>query len=182
MPVLVKSNVAGPTVFSIPSKNIAIDWSASGDPDGNDYQYVPDEVVTDVNFMKAMNRGVFAVVEASDAVHEAIARQGEAYLRRQEIATQAAKDVIDQRADDDLISLSCIGPGSRPGSDCGDQVPVRAKHRDRKPPLCDRHVGMQNIFALVETEEFDSETGKFAKKWVRSTEGAMAGMAAPGSV
>lgn len=181
MPVLVKNNVAGPTVFSDPVSHVQIEWAASGDPEGNDFQYVPDDLVNNVNFMKAVTRGIYAIEDAPEGVHEAILRQGEAYRHRQEAAKAAAAAVIDQRADDDLISMPCMGPGARPGSDCGDLVPVRAKHRDRKPPLCDRHAGMLNLFALVETDKFDETSGKYDKKWVRSREGDLTGVAAPGS-
>ncbi len=46
---------------------------------------------------------------------------------------------LDQQADNDLISVNCIGPGTRPGAVCGENVPVRQREALAAPPLCSRH-------------------------------------------
>lgn len=99
MPVLVRNAEKGPSVFSDPSKNIAIEWQGAGDPSGEDLQQVPDEVLDNVNFLKALNRGIFVVEEASPEMQERLNRQVAAYQSRRSASEQAGEAAIDRQAE-----------------------------------------------------------------------------------
>lgn len=99
MPVLVRNTESGPAVFSDPAKNIAVEWQGSGDKNGEDVQHVPDEVLDNVNFLKALQRGIFEVVEASPEVQERLDRQVSAYQQRRAASAQAGEDALDRQAE-----------------------------------------------------------------------------------
>lgn len=95
--VLVRNTKAGPTVFTDHAKNIAIEWSGTGDPAGNDLQYVPDEVVIEsADFNKHLRRGTFEVVKASPEAEAHLARQVEADNERKAAAAAAVEAQIDR--------------------------------------------------------------------------------------
>lgn len=99
MPVLVRNTEGGPSVFSDTSKNIAIEWQGAGDPNGEDVQNVPDEVVDNVNFLKALQRGIFVVEEASPEMQERLDKQVAAYQQRRASSAQAGEAAIDRTAE-----------------------------------------------------------------------------------
>jgi len=104
MPTLVRNTEKGPTVFSDISKNIAIEWQGAGDPNGEDVQHVPDEVIENVNFLKSLRRGIFVVEEASDAMKAHLAKQVDAYRSRRDSADEAGQEVLDRRSERTVAS------------------------------------------------------------------------------
>lgn len=62
VPVLVRNCENGPAVFTEPVAKVQIEWQGAGDPAGNDHQYVPQDLLDNVNFQRALNRGIFEVV------------------------------------------------------------------------------------------------------------------------
>jgi hypothetical protein len=99
MPVLVRNTEKGPTVFSDPAKNIAIEWQGAGDPNGEDVQHVPDEVTDNVNFLKSLQRGIFVVEEASPEMQARLDKQVAAYRDRRNSSAQAGENAIDRQAE-----------------------------------------------------------------------------------
>lgn len=99
MPVLVRNTETGPSVFSDTAKNIAIEWQGAGDPDGEDVQNVPDEVIDNVNFLKALQRGIFVVEEASPETKERLAKQVQAYQKRRSTSDKVGEDALDRQAE-----------------------------------------------------------------------------------
>lgn len=99
MPVLVRNTEEGPSVFSDPAKNIAIEWQGKGDPSGEDVQHVPDEVIDNVNFLKALQRGIFVVEEATPDMQERLQKQVDAYQRRRSVSEEKGEAAIDRQAE-----------------------------------------------------------------------------------
>lgn len=166
MPVLVKNTQPGPTVFTDTSTNTQVEWQGAGDPSGEDVQQVPDALVDNVAFLKAIQRGIFVIEEASPATREALERQTSSWKRRTDEAKAASVEAIDMAVNDDLITLPCIGPANRGQGQCGEQVPVREKTKDEKPALCSRHAALAPQFVVTELEEMVDGVAK--KQWTRT--------------
>lgn len=173
-PVLVRNEEPGPTVFTDRERGVAIDWQAKGDPSGEDVQYVPAEVViSNTNFLKMLNRGIFTVVDADEVTQAALDAQRAAHERRRQIQQEAAQASITQRADNDYLSVQCLGPNNQGNGQCDQQVAVSAKATEEKPPLCTRHQALTPEFAMVEGE-FDNESGRPKRSWKRMQVGPRA--------
>lgn len=165
MPVLVKNVEPGPSVFTDPVTKVQVEWQGAGDTNGEDVQQVPDELINNVSFLKAIQRGVFEVVEATDEIKAKLEQQTSSWKNRQEEAEKASVDAIDQQANNDLVTVPCIGPNQRGAGECGEPVPVREKTKDEKPPLCSRHQGLAPQYVVTETDQFVD--GKPVSKWQR---------------
>lgn len=144
--VMCQNQMSGPTVIAGDAKrNYEVVFQGKGHPDGEDVQPIPDALMRTIAFQRALSRGVLRVVEGQDhpIVVQALARQTDSFARRMQAQDMAAREVIDAPADNEITVVNCIGPGSRPGAVCGEQVPVR-QGDSGKPPLCDRHQGLKD--------------------------------------
>lgn len=99
MPVLVRNNEKGPSVFSDPTRDIAIEWQGSGDPNGEDVQHVPNELVENVSFLRALQRGIFTVVEADPDIQDRLDKQVKAYQQRRAASEQAGEASLDRQSE-----------------------------------------------------------------------------------
>jgi hypothetical protein len=144
--VMCQNQMPGRTVIAADAKrNYEVIFEGKDDPDGNGVQPIPEALLRTIAFQRAISRGVLKVIEGADhpVVRQALARQGDSFAKRMAAQDMAAREVIDAPAANDITVVNCIGPGSRDGAVCGDQVPVR--HGDSgKPPLCDRHQGLKD--------------------------------------
>ena len=141
-PVMCRNRMAGPTVIASDQKSThEVIFQGAGDPDGNDVQYIPEEILKTPQFARAIRQKIFEVVQGDDneAVQAALQHQSDAFWGRMEKDKDEALASLDQQADNDLISVNCIGPGSRSGAVCGENVPVRQREAMNLPPLCSRH-------------------------------------------
>jgi hypothetical protein len=170
MPFAVRNLEAGPAVFSDPTRNIALEWAGADDEDGNDIQQVPDELAQNVNFLRALQKGIFVVEEADEALREALDKQTASWKRRTDEAKAATAATIDPEARNDLISMECIGPSQRAGVNCGTAVLVREKMIGEKPPLCERHKKLAGEYVMTQTDKIVD--GKAETKWSRAGMGA----------
>jgi len=174
MPVLVQNTQAGPAVLSDGTNKLALEWQGKGDPSGGDVQYVPDDVVDMVQFVKAVRQGIFVVVEASDEVKAKLDIQSQQFAKRQAAQDEAAKASIEHTANNDFVSFPCVGPADRGAGTCDRPVPVREKTKDDSPILCDRHQSLAGEYVQVDTgvsvEKGDALVP--VKKWVRASLGA----------
>jgi hypothetical protein len=146
-PVVCKNEMAGPTVIAADIKGgYEVRFEGKGDPSGNDIQRIPPEVVATVQFSNALGKGILSVVEGEDneVVVKALERQSDAFWARAKQDRDEALAVLDQPAENDMIAVACIGPGTRPDSTCDEQIPVRARDAASIPPLCQRHAGLAN--------------------------------------
>lgn len=140
--VMCQNMMSGPTVIAADAKrNYEIIFQGNGHPDGEDVQPIPEYLLRTPQFQKAIRQGILKVVEGDDhpVVVQALARQTDAFRRRMQTEEMAAREVLDAVADNDLVVVNCIGPGSRAGAVCGEQVPIKDKDQATRPPLCERH-------------------------------------------
>lgn len=146
--VLVRNLAKGPTVFTDSATKDDYEWGGHGDPSGNDLQHIPEDVVLkNPNFRRAMDRGVLQVVEATPQVMQALEARNAQYREQQDQIAQAAMETLDRSANNDMVSVGCIGPNPRGNGICGVGVPMRADADDR-PPLCELHHHLAGEFVL----------------------------------
>lgn len=140
--VMVRNMMSGPTVIAADAKrSYELNFAGKDDPRGEDVQEIPEELLRTKQFRDALRKGIFQVVEGEDhpVVQQAMARQTSSFQERMRSDELAAREVLDAVADNDMVVVNCIGPGSRAGAVCGEMVPVKDKEQAARPPLCDRH-------------------------------------------
>lgn len=144
--VMCQNQMPGTTIIAADAKrNYEVTFGGKGDPDGNDVQPIPDALLRTIQFQRALSRGILVAIEGSDhpVVRQALSRQSDSFARKMQSQEMADREVLDSPAAADIIVVNCIGPGSRQGAVCGEQVPVR-HGENGKPPLCDRHKGLSD--------------------------------------
>lgn len=147
-PVMCRNMMDGPTVIAgDPKRSDEVIFAGKDDPAGNDIQPIPPALLATPQFQKAIRQGILAVTAGEDnpVVAAALAKQSTAFRDRMKADELKAREVLDQPSDNDLLVVTCIGPGTREGTECGDQVPVRAKDAGGKPPLCSRHAHLADF-------------------------------------
>jgi hypothetical protein len=140
--VMCQNQMSGPTVIAADAKrNYEIIFQGKGHPDGEDVQAIPEYLMHTIQFKNAIRKGILLVIEGEDhpVVVAAMRRQTDTFQKRLAADNLAAREVIDAAADNDIVIVNCIGPGSRDGAVCGEQVPLKDKDQASRPPLCDRH-------------------------------------------
>jgi len=166
--VWVRNTQRGPTVFTDSMSKVQIEWAGADDPSGNDVQQVPASVVNHVQFMRHVQKGIFAVEGASPEIEAILARQTGAFRARQAEADAAIKATIVEETHNDIIVIPCVGPSGRGKTgQCGEDVPVREKQRNEAPPLCGKHLDLKAQYVPESTEEI--RDGEPVMKWVRTT-------------
>lgn len=176
MPVIMaRNNQAGPTVLSSDPKGTHyVEWQGKGDPNGGDIQPIPEEIQNTVQFQRCVRRGIFTILnedsESQGVIDEAMRRQQEAWDFRQGATAATAAEVIDQKANNDIVALSCVGPSTRGDAStrCGADVNVRDNVKDERPPLCDLHADLAPQYI----PEDIVKDGRSIKSWTRMTMGA----------
>jgi hypothetical protein len=144
--IMCQNQMSGPTVIAADAKrNYEVVFQGKDHPDGEDVQPIPEALLRTIQFQRALSRGVLKVIEGENhpVVQQALARQTDAFAKRMQQQNMADREVLDAPAAADIIVVNCIGPGSRPGAVCGEQVPVKSGDTG-KPPLCDRHQGLKD--------------------------------------
>jgi hypothetical protein len=140
--VMCQNQMSGPTVIAADAKrNYETIFAGKDDPDGNDVQPIPDALLRTISFQRALRQGVLRVIEGEDhpVVVQAMNRQTDTFRNRMKAQETADREVIDSPSEDDILVVNCIGPGTREGTACGEQVPVKSKDAAGRPPLCDKH-------------------------------------------
>jgi hypothetical protein len=165
MPFAVRNLEAGPAVFSDPTRNIAIEWQGADDEDGGDIQQVPDELADNVNFLRALQKGIFEVEEAPEALRAALDKQTASWRRKSEQAKAQTEAALDPQANNDIIPTPCVGPGPRPGVQCGADVLIREKSKGERPPLCSKHKNLAGEYVITQGEKIVD--GKAETLWTR---------------
>ena len=145
--VMCQNQMPGPTVIAADAKrNYETVFAGKDDPDGNDVQPIPESLLRTIAFQRALRQGVLLVVEGTDhpVVVQAMSRQTDAFRNRMQAQETAARESIDQPSENDILVVICIGPGTREGTPCGDQVPVKSKDAASRPPLCGKHTQLSD--------------------------------------
>jgi len=173
MPVtMVRNALKGPTVISSDPKGThTVEWAGAGDPMGGDVQPVPAEIVDTVPFHRAIQRGILVVENLEDhpELQATLDRQNAAWKAQAAAAAEQATEAIDQEANNDIVTVPCIGPDTKGTGKCGNDVPVRDQQKDEKPPLCTTHADLASQYVA---EELGVVDGKTQKGWARVTMGA----------
>ena len=166
-PVYVRNTEDGPTIMSADAKGSQyVEWAGRGDPMGNDVQIVPEDYLQNVNFVRAVQRGILVIDNEEDnpEVVESIKKQNDAWQARRIAAQKASKASLDQEANNDLIAVPCIGPSGRATGFCGNEVPVKDRQKNERPPLCSIHADLAPEFVPEDT----TENGLNVRKWLRA--------------
>ena len=140
--VMCRNMMSGPTTIAADARrNYEILFQGRGHPDGEDVQPIPEALLRTPQFARALRQGIFEVVEGDDhpVVVAAMAKQTDAFRRRNASQETAARESLEAPHAADIIVAMCIGPGARDGLACGEQVPVKELEQAGRPPLCDRH-------------------------------------------
>jgi hypothetical protein len=106
--------------------------------------------------------------EDNPELQAAIEKQNASWTARSEAAAAKATEAIDHDANNDLVSVPCVGPDGK-GGKCGNDVTVRDATKDDKPPLCNIHADLAGEYVA---EELGVVDGKTQKGWARVTIGA----------
>lgn len=152
----------------------SVEWAASGDPAGDDIQYIPEAVLDSVAFKRALARGVVELMEdASDPeVVEALAKQVAAFERRQAGAQEDAQAMIDRPTSRDHVSVLCVGPDNRGTGTCGEAVAISEKLLKDVPPLCPKHKNLAHQYVPEIENTTRGEKVVEETKWIRVNLGA----------
>ena len=140
--VMCRNMMAGWTVIAAnPKQEGEVTFGPRDDPNGEDIQPIPLTLKNSPAFARAIRQGILAVVSGEDdpVVQAALARQTDAFHKRIKADELKARESLDAPSQNDLLVVTCIGPGSREGQVCEEQVAVRAAEAGSKPPLCSRH-------------------------------------------
>lgn len=166
-PVMVRNTEGGPTVLSDLRTKEYVEWAGADDPNGADVQAVPEEFLNNVNFLRAVQRGILVIENPEDNpdIAAAIDKQNAAWAARRERAQAQAKESIVEEANNDIVTSNCIGPGSRPDGTCPNTVSIKEKVRDQKPPLCSTHENLAPQY--VRSDNVSGEETKVS--WNRVT-------------
>ena len=141
-PVVCRNKMSGPTVIASDQRSThEVIFGGAGDPEGKDVQYIPQEILQTPQFAAALAKGILEVVSGEDneQVKAALQNQTDAFWNRAAKDNADALATLEAPADNDLIAIPCIGPGTREGAVCGETVPVRQREQGNQPPLCARH-------------------------------------------
>jgi hypothetical protein len=159
----------GPLVLASDQKGThSVEWAGNGDPNGEDVQFVPEEVAKCPAYARAIRRGLLRRVEIDDeGVVQALDRQQEAWQARTAEGDRKAMETIDRQQNNDMIAVRCVGPDSRGAGQCPTEVTVREKSKNDTPPLCAKHVALAPEY--VPTQDTTGETP--VTKWLRATLG-----------
>ena len=146
----VRNAKAGPTIFTDKPNDVMIRWEGAGDPQGQDWQYVPDHYRHHAAFADSVRKGVLVIGtedEASAAFSAPIAPAGA------DLAAQAAM-AFERPQVNDIITAPCVGPGTRAGASCSNTAMFRQSEKDKRPPLCDEHAILASQYVpATETNE-----------------------------
>lgn len=170
MPLTVENHEPNTTVFAKDGQRIT--WAAKGHP--GDTQRVPNTFAEDVDFINSVEMGILKVTGGPAEVLQALQFETEANQSlRATAAAKSMEDVIDRKADRDIIEQACIGPNV-PGrdGDCGRPVLVRSKTANETAPLCEQHQHLSTQFYLVEAGSrgegaTETRAGVVRREWKR---------------
>lgn len=147
-----------------------ITFQAKGDPSGGDIQYVQQAVATTPACAKAILSNVLSVdaETLTDDVAQAFRERMKVTEMQRAQAEAAAVQVIDRPENRDIVGVTCVGPGTRPGVPCGDSVSMRELGSNEAAPLCSRHSGLALQYIKMEDATYEGVNRKVETRWVRT--------------
>lgn len=180
--LFVKNNEPGPTVFTTDATRSDghVVWQGAGDPNGQDVQVVPKSLLSNVQFQRGLQLGIFELVQDPALGEAALAAQQAAWVseqgRRQNIdpgaifsdeaSDQMGDVVIDKPAGaGDMQVFTCAF------STCGTDVTLKGTEVGVKAPLCRDHERFAGQFIAQEDHNAKLVNGKAPVIWVHPTMG-----------
>lgn len=148
-----------------------LEFQAAGDPGGGDVQYISEELAASPACVKAVMHGTLALETDTMSPEVAQAFQNQMRVARQqrEKAQSQIADTIERTENRDLVGETCVGPGDRPGSECGAQVAVRDRAQRDTAPLCSRHEDLASQYVAVEDNSYHPDgDSKKGYRWLRT--------------
>ena len=158
-PVLIRNTKLGPTVFQ-DEEGHQVTWQGRDDPMGEDIQPIPQAFLQSSEFLRSLSRGTFVLESASDDVTEALAGHLDSPALRKQAANWASKqasekvsaiEVVDHKANADIVTVKCLGPATRGTGTCDVEIPVKEKGKNEHVPLCGQHEALAPQY--VQTED-----------------------------
>ena len=176
MPLTVRNEISNTTVFSktMNGDPVRIIWGPSGQH--NDTQRVPDSFADDIDFLNALDGGVFAVTDGPEEIVTRLQRETSKARELREEQERRAMASIERTQDRDMIGAQCIAPQApdRPNVPCGRSVLISHKQANEVPPLCQQHQHLAPEYFLFEEGSkgegaTQSREGVVRREWRRTT-------------
>lgn len=161
--ITVRNNENTITVFvaKLDGQEEPIEWEAHGSPVGGDVQEVSAVLLKNAKFRKALQRGIFDIVEADDEeVLDAFAAQKAAWESQRQAKDEADR-LVSMQQPRAYSGHQCLAQEGR--AQCA-EFAISSKTNER-PPLCSKHSHLSHQFAPEETGKFVD--GKPEVNWVR---------------
>jgi hypothetical protein len=156
-----RNTLAGPLVLSSdPKGTTVVTWMGKGDPNGEDVQAIPDDILNGVAYDKIRRRGIIEEMTEEEA-YGAMETQNEVWEKSQSTADIEA--TIERTTNNDFVVLNCIGPSTRGQGLCGADVNVRDAKKNEAPPLCAAHVALAREYVPEDLVK----DGRTVKTWTR---------------
>jgi hypothetical protein len=149
MPLALRNQLSNMVMFENPAGGPPYTWQPAGNPGGEDVQYLPDEMKTNIDIIRDIKRGIFKI-EAED--EDSIESLLNAQVSREQAAaaSQPQNPYMDQNAKNVMLGFQCLGPGVRNTGQCENQVILRQADAKTRPPLCPSHQNLAPQFVTVE--------------------------------
>ena len=110
MPVtMVRNTLPGLFVLSSDPKGTHyVEWAASKDPDGNDVQPAPEEIINTPQFLRAVQRGILVVEEDGNDpdIVDALKRQVDSWKARSADNGSAETEALDKNVDQPIFTAT----------------------------------------------------------------------------
>jgi hypothetical protein len=162
--ITVRNTLDTITVFSrkVNGEDDPLEWQAHGSPTGEDYQEIDAALLRDAKFRKALQRGIFEIVDADDPeVLDAWQAQKSAWDAQRQ-AKEEADRLVAMQQPRAYSGIQCLAQEGR--VQCP-EFAISSKNLNEKPPLCSKHAHLAHQFAPEETGKFTD--GKPEVNWVR---------------
>lgn len=180
--LFVRNTQPGPAVFTTDATRSDghVIWQGAGDKSGQDIQVVPKALLSNVQFQRGLQLGIFELVQDPVVGEAALAAQQAAWEQEQggrqhidpnAIFSDPASDqvgdvVIDKPAGaGDMQVFSCAF------ATCGTDVTLKGTEVGLKPPLCAGHGKFAGQFIAQEDHNAKLVNGKAPVIWVHPTMG-----------
>jgi hypothetical protein len=175
--VWTKNTTSGPMVFTADATRSDghVVWQGANDPNGQDIQVVPVELLQNVQFQRSLQLGLLTVVDDPATQNAALAAQQQAWGaqedRRQHPNPEAiyGEDgkpqtlTVEKADENDMLVLDCL----EKARNCDQRVSVRRADLGKKAPLCRNHFGLAGSYVGMEDHQAPLVNGKAQIKWVR---------------
>ena len=158
-PVLVRNTKLGPTVFKDGNDGAEVVWQGANDPMGEDVQPVPVAFLSNSQFLSSLNRETFVIESADESLiaelgehlnSPALKRQAEQWKAQKAGEQTATFDLIEDKALNDIVVVTCVGPATRGEGACGAEIPRKELGKNDHAPLCPKHEGFASQYVPTE--------------------------------